>query len=220
MKRQLNYGRIVWSYDESGGDYPLRPTPLIKFYPIRVHGKLKYPNFSDRTTLLLLKLKTITPLPFREAYLKWHEEDYYHHQELGEGRAFYRWLLRHQKSIRWSKDDFEFHSYFQGPEAPRHSADDELAKGLSFALKPVKVHGRKVKLYLEDESVLTLLSTPFGHEIDFLELVESYVAMRFELEKWQAPAPPFVDWVKSQAKRPVFKKGQLGFSPAIELAEA
>jgi hypothetical protein len=57
------------------------------------------------------------------------------------------------------------------------------------------------------------MSLPFGEDHDFLELVKAYVAMRFVWEKWNAPAPTFLDWVKAQAKRPVFMQGQIGFNP-------
>jgi hypothetical protein len=95
-----------------------------------------------------------------------------------------------------------------------------MAEGLSFAIKPVEVAGRKIKLYLQDEAVLNLLNLPYGEDLDFIELVQEYVRLRFQWEAWRAPAPPFLDWVKAQAKRPVFQRGQLGFSLSGPASEA
>jgi hypothetical protein len=211
MKHALNYGRISWSYGDFDPDSPCRPSPLITFNPIRLNGKLKYPNFSDRTSLLLLKLKTPGTLSFREAYEQWWKDGPSLDRELGEGRAFLRWLQRKQMSIKWSKKDFNLHSYFLQEDSPKHFAGDEMARGLSFAVKPVEVNKRKVILYLKDEDVLNLINMPYGLDEDFLLLVKNYVKMRFQWEEWQAPSPPFLDWMKAQARRPAFSRGQLGF---------
>lgn len=211
MKHALNYGRISWSYEDFDPDIPCRPSPFITFRPIRLNGKLKYPHFSDRTSLLLLKLKTSETLSFHEAYEHWWNEGEASERELGEGRAFLRFLQRKQVSIRWSNKDFMLHSYFLQEDSPKHFTGDEMAQGLSFAIKPVEVDKRKVILYLKDEDVLNLINMPYGQDEDFLLLVKKYIKMRFQWEKWQAPSPPFLDWIKAQARRPAFSRGQLGF---------
>ena len=90
---------------------------------------------------------------------------------------------------------------------------EDLHNTLRLAVKAVKVKGRNVKLYVRDEDMVSLLNMPYGQEEDFLELVMRYVAQRFDWEAWRAPAPPFLDWVVSHGKRPVFLSGQLGFHP-------
>lgn len=213
MKQRLNYGRITWSYeDDSHRELTETPTPLLNFKPIRVCGKLRTPEFSDRVTLLLFKHKTSRRISFREAYLRWVLEENSRNHELGEGKAFLLWLKKTNLSIAWKKTDYELHHYFTDPGAPKHDPDDEMAQDLSFAVRPVEVDGRKVKLYLQDDAVLNLINLAYGEETDFLTLVKTYVAQRFKWESWRAPAPTFLDWVKNQAKRPVFQSGQLGFT--------
>lgn len=209
----LNYGRITWAYDDFDPKVPCRPSPLITFSPVRINGKLKYPAFSDRAALELMRYKTENKTPFKSAYKEWVLESSWIDRDLGEGRAFLRWLYRSDTSIEWQTTDFKLHSMFTSKNAPTHDPGDEMAKGLSFAIKPVHVNKRNVKLYLMDDAMLTLMSLPYGDDHDFLDLVKNYVAMRFEWEKWKAPAPTFLDWVKTQAKRPVFMQGQLGFNP-------
>jgi|GEM_PF-1107781 len=216
MKQRLSYGRISWSYE----DHPPvesfdSPTPLIQFSPIRINGKLRTPDISDRMALALIKYKTNNQLPFRDLYREWFINDSFVERDLGEGRAFYRWLQLQKKSIAWKPIDLKLHSYFTDENAPKHDPNDDMAQDLSFAIKPVEVLNRKIKLYLQDEAVLGLITLKFGEEEDFIELVCSYIKMRFKWESWHAPAPTFIDWVKAQAKRPVFKKGQLGFAPPI-----
>lgn len=214
MKQGLHYGRITWSYHEDfDPKIPCRPAPLITFNPIRINGKLRTPSFSDKISLEIMKLKTPVKHPFRETYKRWYLEGSWIDRDLGEGRAFLRWLNREGCSIDWNPHDFKLHPYFTTPLAPKHSPHDEMAKGLSFAIKPVEVDKRKVKLYLVDEAVLNLISLPYGEDTDFIELVSEYIKQRFEWEKWKAPAPTFIDWVKAHAKRPVFMEGQLGFCP-------
>jgi hypothetical protein len=124
-----------------------------------------------------------------------------------------RWLQHHDLSISWREEDFRPHPYFQDPEAPQHTPSDELAESHSFAIRPVHIAGRTIKLYVKDNDILSLLNLPYGKEEDFLMLVMSYITQRFEWQKWRAPAPTFLDWIISHGKRPVFAPGQLGFSP-------
>ena len=212
MKQVLNYGRITWSYEDKSSWNEERPTPLLKFTPIRVQGQLKTPAFSDRITLLILKHQTSSRITFREAYLRWCLEGP-NDRDLGEGKSFLLWLKKTNQSIAWKPRDYELHPYFTGKDAPKHDAEDEMAQDLSFAVRPVEVEGRKVKLYLQDEAVLNLIGLPYGEEIDFLTLVRTYVSLRFKWESWRAPAPPFLEWVKGQVLRPTFLPGQLGFNP-------
>ena len=216
MKQRLSYGRISWSYEDPSSSESLdSPTPLVQFSPIRINGKLRVPIISDRMTLALIKYKTQNQYPFRDLYREWFINDSFVERDLGEGRSFYRWLKLQEKSIAWKPTDIKLHPYFTDEHAPKHDPNDEMARDLSFAIKPVDVSNRKIKLYLQDEAVLGLIALNFGEEEDFIELVCSYIKMRFKWESWQAPAPTFIDWVKAQAKRPVFQKGQLGFIPPI-----
>lgn len=215
MKQGLHYGRITWSYQEDfDPEIPCRPAPFITFSPVRINGKLKTPAFSDKISLEILKYKTDHKYSFRDVYKKWYLEGSWVDRDLGEGRAFLRWLKQSGYSVEWRGEDFKLHPYFISQKAPKHSPHDEMAKGLSFAVKPVEVHERKIKLYLMDEAILNLISLPYGEDTDFIELVMEYIKRRFEWEKWKAPAPTFIDWVKAGAKRPVFMVGQLGFCPS------
>lgn len=217
MKQSLSYGKVRWSYEDEESSLSTRPTPIMTFCPIRIFGKPKYPQFTDKTTLALFKIKTSDKLYFREAYRTWFES-WKQDLDLGEGRAFLRWLIKNQKSIIWQKGDFSLHKYFTHSESPKHDIGDEMSAGQSFAIKPVVVLDRKVKLYLQDEAVLNLISLPYGTETDFLELVQNYIRQRFLWEEWRAPAPPFIEWVKAQGKKPIFHQGQLGFHPEVQMA--
>jgi hypothetical protein len=157
-----------------------------------------------------MQKKTGQEISFVRAYRAWRHSGAEEENEFGEGRAFYRWLEKLKLSINWTKDDFKLHPYFCHPYSPRHDPDDDLAKDLSFAIKPVMVKGRKVKLYIEDKDVLALIHLNHGKEEDFLELVTRYVAQRFEWSKWQVTAPNFWNWIVAQGCRPSFKQGQLG----------
>ncbi len=211
MKQGLSYGRITWSFaDDFDPALPCLPTPVFRFTPLRINGRDKRPDFSDKVALKLLRSARGQAIPFREAYRHWHFRSARVDRDLGEGRAFLRWLDRENLSVQLGPRDFTLHQYFTCGESPSHEPDDDLARDLSFALGPVEVNDRRVKLYLQDAAVLNLLSLPFGHEEDFLNLVRRYVAKRFDWELWKAPAPLFVDWVKSEARRPVFLPGQLG----------
>ncbi len=211
MKQGLSYGRITWSFaDDFDPRLPCLPAPIFNFTPLRINGREKRPDFSDKVALTLLRRRSERAIPFREAYRLWHLRGLRVDRDLGEGRAFLRWLDREQLSVNLASRDFTLHRYFTFGDPPSHDPNDELAQDLSFALAPVEVYSRRVKLYLQDAAVLNLLSLPFGHEEDFLNLVRRYVAKRFDWELWKAPAPLFVDWVKSEARRPLFLPGQLG----------
>lgn len=190
----------------------MRPNPIVTFAPLWVNGKRFTPQFGDRHSLILLKRQTEKKVTFQRAYTGWRTADSKEELELGEGRAFLRWLQKYQLSIEWKDRDFKPHPYFfQGP-MPYHDQRDEMARGLSFAVKPVQVQGRNIKLYVRDDDMVSILNMPYGQEEDFLELVMRYVAQRFEWDEWQAPAPTFLDWIISHGKRPVFHPGQLGLS--------
>ena len=193
--------------------YLERPTPIVKFSRVQWEGNWYFPDFGDRHALLILRRQMSKKVSFVRAYRGWLESGTKELMEFGEGRAFLRWLMKHELAIDWKKRDFNPHPYFSDPSCPRHDPRDEMAKGLSFAIKPVEVGDRKVKLYVRDDDMLNLLSMPYGNEEDFLELVMRYVAQRFEWDKWEAPAPPFLDWVKTQGMRPVFGPGEVGFNP-------
>ena len=215
MNKGICYGKASWSYeDEFDPNAFCRPHPVFSFNPIRINGKLTRLAFSDQVSFDLMKRRTQNSLPLRDAYLQWMRNHSFHHSDLGEGRAFLHWLSKEKKSISWNQRDIKVHPYFL-QDGPKHQIDDEYAKNLSFAINPVNVMGRRVKLYLEDDSIMRLLSIPLGEEHDFLELVMKYITMRFHREKWHSPAPTFLDWVKILGKRPVFLRGYLGFSTVI-----
>lgn len=209
MKNHAIPGRIT--------DTLIRPTPIVTFAKVYAEYEWWQPNPGDRHALLLLRRQMPKKVSFMRAYRGWRASGSKEEKEFGEGRAFLRWLQRHELAIDWTPRDFAPHPFFSAPNSPRHDKDDEMAKGLSFAIKPVMVHDRKIKLYVRDDDMLNLLNMPFGREEDFLELVMRYVAQRFEWENWRAPAPLFLDWIKNQGIRPVFQSGQLGFDPMISL---
>lgn len=189
-----------------------QPNPIVTFAPVWVFDQKYQPTFGDRHALLLLKRRMPKRVSFARAYSGYRQSGAREERELGEGRAFLRWLQRHELSIAWSSRDLTPHPYFAAPDSPKHDENDELAEGHSFAIKPVIVKGRNVKLYVKDNDLLSLLKMPYGQEEDFLLLVMSYITQRFQWEKWRAPAPPFLDWVVSHGKRPSFRPGQLGLN--------
>lgn len=193
-----------------------RPNPIVTFSKVWAEGRMWEPKFGDRHALLLLRRIMPDKVSFTRAYRGFRASGAKEEKELGEGRAFLRWLQKHEISIDWKPRDFSPHPFFTCPGAPKHDPNDEMAQGLSFAIRPVEVAGRRIKLYVADDDMLNLLNMPYGNEKDFLELVMRYVAQRFEWESWRAPAPPFLDWVRSQGMRPVFVPGQLGFRPLHE----
>lgn len=205
MKQSLSYGRIKLGYEEDS----LRPSPLIFFTPIRYQNKPRVPNLTDRDFILIMKLEGENFVSFREAYIEAVCRDSRDAHELGEGRALLRWLRKHRLEIKWKDYDFKMHSYFEN--GPSFDEGDELAKDHCFSILPVTVMGRTIKLYIEDEAMLSLLSLDYGEEENFISLVKKYIARRIQWEHWRAPAPTFLDWVKAHGKRPVFSPGQLGF---------
>lgn len=198
--------------DEFDPSLYCRPNPIVTFAPLWVEGRKYTPSFGDRDTLTLLRRLTPKRVSFCRAYAGWRASGAVEEKELGEGRAFLRWLQKHSLAIEWKERDFKPHPYFTDLNAPKHDPQDEMARGLSFAVKPVTVIGRKVKLYVQDQDMMSLLSMSYGQEEDFLELVMSYVSQRFEWEAWRAPAPTFLNWLISHGKRPLFLPGQLGLS--------
>jgi hypothetical protein len=217
MSSMLRYGKVTWTYEDFDPALPCRPIPCFETAPVWHAGKAYPANLGDRTLLLLLKRKMPQEVSFERAYRGWIESGMRERQELGEGRAFFRWLQRHSLSIQWRKKDFRLHPYFLQSGAPRHNPSDPMAQGLNFALAPAQVGKRKVKLYLRDEDILRLLHMPFGQEVDLMELVTRYIAQRFIWQEWHAPAPLFVDWVAALGLRVLVKQGQLGFSSPAAL---
>lgn len=217
MSNTIRHGWTSWSEEVSASSPAQRPNPILTFIPVSFEGEHWQPKFGDRNALLLLKRNMPKKVSFTRAYSGWRAGGSKDERELGEGRAFFRWLQRHDLSIDWKATDFTPHPFFAFRGAPKHSPDDEMAHGLSFAIQPVQVAGRKVKLYVQDDDMLSLLNLPYGDEEDFLELVMRYVTQRFQWEQWRAPAPNFLDWLKGQGKRPLFVPGQLGFTPPLPL---
>ena len=211
MSQSLRQDRSFSSQIAFNPGEPCRPNPIVTFAPVWAEGRVWHPNPTDRHTILLLKRQMPTKVSFPRAYRGWRASGAYEERELGEGRAFLRWLQKHEISIDWQERDFNPHPYFSAPDAPKHDPNDEMAKYLSFAVKPVRVQERNIKLYIQDVDMVTLLNMPYGEEEDFLELVMRYVAFRFKLEEWKAPAPYFLQWVTTQGFRPIFSSGQLCF---------
>lgn len=189
-----------------------RPNPIITFTSVYAEGRKWQFTPSNRDALLLLKHSLPTKVSFIRAFQGWRASGAREERELGQGRAFLRWLHKHRISILWKEQDFQPHPLFIHPDSPKHDPHDELAQGLSFAIRPVRVASRNIKLYVKDDDMLALLAAPFGHEVDFIQLVKDYVACRFDWEAWRAPAPHFLDWVLVNGKRPVFEPGQVGFA--------
>lgn len=209
MKPSLSYGRISWGYEE---DF-LRPLPVFNFNFVRFLGRKRYPQISDRDGLQLLKHRGEKKISFRDAYVEAVCRDDRIASEIGEGKAILRWLRQKNLAIVWKDGDFKLHSFFE--DGPEFHPEDEFSRDHSFSILPVTVMGRTVKLYIEDEAMLSLLSLEYGEEEDFVSLVRRYIARRIQWEHWRAPAPTFLDWVKCEGKRPVFQRGQLGFRPRL-----
>lgn len=197
-----------------------RPNPIVIFNPVWAEGQRWYPDPGDRHALTLLKRKTEKKVSFHRAYRGWRASGAREEAELGEGRAFLRWLQKFDLSIDWKEKDIRVNPFFADKDSPKHDPQDEMAQGLSFAIKPVSVQKRRIKLYIPDQDMISILNTPYGNEEDFLDLVMKYVSQRFEWNEWKAPAPTFLDWLSSQGKRPLFKSGQLGFDPFALFPEA
>lgn len=212
MGKTLKYGRAVYHYGDYDPNFSCSPAPVMRLRHVQVRGTRWAPELGDRTLMLLLRRKMPKEVSFTRAYTGWREGGSREESELGEGRAFLRWLQRHELGIKWERGDVILHPYFLDPKAPRHDPTDETAKGLSFAIAPVEVNHRRVKLYVQDEDVLRLIHSAYGVEKDFLQLVKSYIQQRHQWQKWQAPAPGLVDWLTNLGMKPVFSIGQLGFS--------
>jgi hypothetical protein len=213
MNKATIHGRVPCLEIDFNPNQHCRPNPIVSYASLWAQNVLWTPSFDDRHSLLLLRRNMPKKVSFQRAYTGWRASGAKEVAELGEGRAFLRWLQRHELAIDWCERDFSPHPYFSQSNAPKHDARDELAWSHSFAVKPVNVKGRNVKLYVRDEDMVSLLNMPYGQEEDFLELVMRYITQRFEWEAWRAPAPPFLDWIVSHGKRPVFLSGQLGFNP-------
>jgi hypothetical protein len=210
MKHRLSYGRISWSYDDFDPKVPCVPTPLVRFSPIKINSRLRTLVFTDRQSLELLKHKTEMKLPIKEVYRLWLRELSIQDLELGEGRSFLKWLRQKNLSVHWTPQDYSLHEYFNYGPSIVQDPNDEYARGHSFSISPVRVNNKMIKLYLEDESILNLLSLPYGEEENFLKLMENYILLRFQLMKGNAPAPLFIDWVRANGKKPLFFLGQMG----------
>lgn len=208
MKPGLSYGRITLGYEDDDD----RPLPLVTFSHVRYRGKTYLPKITDREALLILKIRGEKKISFADAYVEAICRDNREANEVGEGKALIRWLKARKMMIEWKKNELRLHSMFTDESAPGFSPEDELSRDHIFSISPVTVLGRCIKLYVEDEAMLSLIQLQYGEEEDFLSLVRRYVARRIQWELWRAPAPTFHDWVKNEGKRPVFKKGQLGFN--------
>lgn len=215
MAKSLKYGGAVYHY----GDYDLQegctPSPVMKLRSIQIRGKKYNPNLGDRTILLLLQRKMEKKVSFSRAYTGWREGGSREEHELGEGRAFLRWIQRHELGISWEEGDIALHPYFIDDQAPRHNPQDETAKGMHFAIAPIEVNGRRIKLYVEDQDMLRIIHTPYGRELDFGVLLKKYLMARLKWLEWQAPAPTLMEWLRSTGHKPLFSRGQLGFCPPL-----
>jgi hypothetical protein len=212
MGKGLNYGRISWDYGSPDVELGEIPRPIFSLTPIRINHKIKHPHFSDKVILDLIKYKTSQKIAFRIAYIEWHHSISWQRDDPNEGRSFLKWLKTTPYSIYWTQEELGLNEYFLDPLAPKHGSQDELAQEYSFAIKTVVVQNRRIKLYLEDEAILSLININQGLEKDFLELVELYIKKRFLWEKWRMLSPPFLEWVKTNGLRPAFKRGQLGLN--------
>lgn len=185
-------------------------SPLIQFKAIYFNNKLETPSFDDLSSLLILRKTGHKKVSFMRAYHGWRMGGSKDQINVGRGKSFLRWMNHHQLSILWEKEDFEINPLFSGTSMPKHFSDDEYAKDHSFAIRPVIVGGKAIKLYITDQHMLRLINFDHGQPEDFLELVKHYISHRFDWEKWKVPSPFFLDWIISHQKRPVFKTGQVG----------
>jgi hypothetical protein len=81
---------------------------------------------------------------------------------------------------------------------------------MSFAIAPVEVEGRRVKLYVADEDMLRLLQIKDGNACDFLQLVTAYISHRKARQDWSAPPPGLIQWIETLGHRPLFAPAQVG----------
>jgi hypothetical protein len=187
------------------------PFKILQFRPLWLEGRYYTPEFSNSSILYLFKRKLPKSVSFRRAYTGWRASGAKEEKELGESRAFIRWLHKHHLSVEWSQKDFNLHPVFNHPQSPKHDPDDEMSQELSFAIRPVMINERRIKLYVKDEDILGLINMTHGEDEDFLSLVSRYVTYRLSWEKWRAPAQTFYDWVIAQGRRPLLAPGQIGF---------
>ena len=209
MGTTLRYGKATLTHEDSL--LLVTPTPVVKFKEVYAEGRYWAPHISDKAALLLLKRKMAKQVSYLRAYRGFRASEAKEERELGEGRAFLRWLMRHELSVAWESEDLLLHPYFAHKDAPRHDPADEMAGDMSFAIAPVSVNGKKVKLYLADDDVLRLFHMQQGQQEDFLRLVSRYVEQRHQSQTGQLAALPFVEWLALQGHRPGFNKGQIGF---------
>lgn len=209
MGQLLRYGKATLTLEDSS---PLiTPTPVVNFKQVYAEGRYWAPRISDKAALQLLKRKMAKQVSYLRAYRGFRASGAKEEKELGEGRAFLRWLIRHELSVAWESEDLQLHPFFGQKDAPRHDPNDEMAMDMSFAIAPVSVNGKKVKLYLADDDVLRLFHMQQGQQEDFLKLVSRYIEQRHQAQARLLPALPFVEWLALQGHRPGFNRGQIGF---------
>ena len=209
MGQTLRYGKARLSYEDTS--LLITPTPVVSFKEVYAEGRYWAPRISDKAALQLLKRKMDKQVSYLRAYRGFRASGAKEERELGEGRAFLRWLMRHELSVAWESEDLNLHPYFSQKDAPKHDPSDEMSRDMSFAIAPVSVNGKKVKLYLADDDVLRLFHMQQGQQEDFLKLVSRYVEQRHQWMAKQLPALPFVEWLALQGHRPGFNRGQIGF---------
>lgn len=209
--KPLRYGKAVYHFEDFNPRRPCCPSPVFSFSTVYAQGEFHSPQITDRTMLKLLRRDTEKRISLARAYEGWLMGGSPEERELGESRAFYRWLMRYDLSILWHKRDFAPHPYFEHSSTAHHP-QDEFAQGMSFAIAPVEVGERKIKMYLEDDDVIRLLSLKDGAPTDFMELMRAYVLKRLAWRERQTQALSFADWVILEGCRPLFSQGQIGLS--------
>lgn len=194
-------------------------TPLIQFKDVWHEGCFHSFTPEDLYALLILQKNSRKKVSYERAFRGW-KNSLMINERRSTGRAFYSWLNRHQLSILWKETDFSVNPILTSPLAPRHDEGDELAASHSFVIRPQMVHGKKIKLYVQDRDMIKLLNLHIGDHVPLQELTRAYIGQRIKWEKSLIQAPSFLDWVIAIGKRPLVEEGELGFFPQVSLSSS
>ena len=194
-------------------------TPLIQFKEVWHQGSFHAFNPDDLYALMILQKITSKQVSYERAFRGWKNAPFLHERR-SVGRAFYSWLAKHQLSIIWKESDFQINPLLTSALAPRHDQDDELARNHSFVIRPQMVDGRSIKLYVQDQDMIKLLSLHMGEVEPLTSLTRHYITQRLKWEKSLMPAPTFLDWIIATGKRAYVSEGELGFFPQVSLSSS
>lgn len=194
-------------------------TPLIRFRDVWHEGAFHTFSPDDIHSLLILQKITSKQVSYERAFRGWKSAPVLKERRSA-GRSFYSWLDKHSLSIIWKDSDFNINPLLSSPLAPRHDEGDELAQGHSFVIRPQMIHGRKIKLYVQDRDMIKILAIHSGEEMPLEDLTKNYIRQRLIWEKTHTLAPSFVDWIMATGKRAIVLEGDLGFFPQVSLSSS